>query len=70
MSLTYKKKNGQYILEKDGFTPKMTLWSKVKWNLFGETKIFFWWIGGIVLLNVLFWGGIVFVIAHFLHKYW
>jgi hypothetical protein len=70
MSLHYKMKNGQYILEKDGVTPKLTLGSKIRWNLFGETKIFFWWFAVTITMAILFWGTIGWVAFHFIHKYW
>ena len=42
----------------------------LKFNLFGEFKIFYWIFGIIVLLIVIFWGVAGSVIFHFIAKYW
>ena len=62
----YRTSQGEtaYVVE---FTPKLShkismSWKKIKWKLFGETRIFVWYlIGGVLLSAGLVIGGISFV---------
>jgi hypothetical protein len=47
-----------------------TGWSKLRFSLFGELRIFYWifWAG--VLSQLLLYGSILWVILHFIRKYW
>lgn len=47
-----------------------TLWQRIKWSLFGETKILYWGVGGLILANLLLLGGFAFVVLHFVFKFW
>lgn len=39
---------------------------KIKWRLFGEWN-FIYTLG---IISIIFWVSCVFVIGHFIHKYW
>lgn len=45
---------------------KQSLWDKIKWHLFGETRIITW-LWGIILL---IYGLITWAVIHFVIKYW
>jgi len=45
---------------------KQTLWDKIKWALFGETRLL-WWFYGVIMIIYLAMG---WVIIHFVTKYW
>lgn len=49
---------------------KMTLWERIKWKLFGETKIFGWIIGMYLFLMLTIFGLVGYVIFHFISKFW
>ena len=46
------------------------MWEKLKWNLFGETKIIGWIIGGYFTLLISIGILIIYVLYHFISKYW
>ena len=48
----------------------MSRFEKLRWKLFGETKIIFWLIGVGYTLFFAFWGFVIYIIWHFLSKYW
>jgi len=39
-------------------------------KLFGETKMFYWIFGLVVVINVIFWGAVLFIAGHFIIKLW
>lgn len=45
-------------------------WEELRFRLFGETNILFWWYGGAMALVVAFWAAIIYIVAHFAIKYW
>jgi len=50
--------------------PKESLFNRIKWALFGETKILYWFIGIGWTVAILFWGTIAVVAIHFIQKFW
>lgn len=44
--------------------------ARLKWQLAGETRIFYWWLGGAALIAATLIGGIGAIAIHFIHKNW
>ncbi len=49
---------------------KESIWDKIKWKLFGETNIIYWWIYAPIILYLTGLGIIIYVLYHFISKYW
>lgn len=47
-----------------------TWWDRFLFKVFGETNFLLWWYGGAIFLVVAFWAFVIYVIAHFVMKYW
>ena len=47
-----------------------SIWEKIKWSLFGELRIVYWFIGIFFSLIILFYLSCGYIVLHFLQKYW
>lgn len=45
-------------------------WQHMKFELFGELKIFYWLIGIAIFFSLTYYSSLIFVFLHFILKYW
>ncbi len=56
-------------MRKCGLTPESWWeWTKFKW--FGDGKILIWMMYAPMVIGVIFWSVVIFVLSHFIIKYW
>ena len=56
--------------ETERFEKINTFWDKIKWKLFGETRLLYWIFLAPVILTIFFYFFVLFIGIHFLTKFW